>query len=91
VHVLVGSLHHISFTFAAVDDAEDVSDAIGDTFDAVLDCSDAWVPAWLKKYGESKGRPDPLTLLPDIDPRVQINSSWSIVRPGTTPISIFEA
>lgn len=75
----------VEFSFAAVDNATEIADAIGSCFDAVLthpyyhwDASLDASEQWLRRHG-------------DLDARVQIATAWSIVDDSTKPITMFAA
>jgi len=82
-HVLISSEYSVGVTFPAVDDAQAVSDAIGNIFGAILSSL-----GWQR---EDDWRSNPLERIPALDARVQIMTPWSIVDETTTPISIFSA
>jgi hypothetical protein len=81
VHVLGDDPHHVGFTFAAVDDSDQVADAIGAAFDAVL------MVARDRELDFDTWRERATSL----DYRVQANSYWNIVDTSTVPITIFGA
>lgn len=85
VHVLIASVSHVTVTFPMVD-SEFVADAIGNLFDAVLLETTPYYPGNLDDFYD-----DPLTRLPALDPRVQVNTPWSIDLPDDRPITIFAA
>ncbi|MFF8995030.1 hypothetical protein ACF09H_34910 [Streptomyces sp. NPDC014983] len=75
----------VAFTFPAVDDSKRVSDAIGEAFDAVL--------LNLRPRRERSERELSETPMRSIqlDPRIEMNSGWTIVDDTTVPITIFGA
>jgi hypothetical protein len=83
IHMLADSPHHVGFTFSAADDAVQISDAIGDTFDAVLENAD---PTMRYDYRDNAGWQRDIG---NIDYRLITNSGWNIVGPDTLPISMF--
>jgi len=87
VHMLSTGPWNVEFTFAAADDPNAVSDAIGDVFDAVLENSrlnsaavdfDMQMDRWARRAS-------------NVDYRVLINSGWNIVDSMTVPITNFGA
>jgi hypothetical protein len=84
VHLEVDDPWRVGFTFAAVDDAQAVSDAVGAAFDAVLTVSrrggleDDHVEQWRAR---ALG----------VDFRVKSNTGWNIVDETTVPITNFGA
>lgn len=86
VHLLVDSPWHVGFTFSAVDDAEQISDAIGDAFDALLLSTTAGMPT-----ADTSGRDARNRIARELDYRVLVGSGWGIVDETTIPISNFGA
>jgi hypothetical protein len=86
VHLLCDGPHHVEFSFAAVDQPQDVADAIGHVFDAVLSSASTSPPiGWDERTLETPPLPRPE------DPRVLVGSPWNIVDDDTEPITIFSA
>jgi len=84
VFVSSDSPAQLEVTFSAVDDHQVTADAIGSCFDALLETEIRW------------GRPMRdyerwAQLHADLDPRVQVSTTWSIVSDSTVPIKIFGA
>ncbi|MFB7472578.1 hypothetical protein [Kitasatospora sp. NPDC056184] len=84
VHLIVRHASGVSVVFPAVDNSVEISDAIGDVFDAVLANSSTFPPGVSLKG-------DYLARIPPLDPRVQISTGWTIVDDTTVPITIFAA
>jgi hypothetical protein len=84
VHLVADWPGHISFTFAAKDDAGDIADAIGDAFDAVLSNMNrgAWDDEELERW-RRRAR--------EVEYRVLHGTGWNIVDESTLPISNFGA
>lgn len=81
VHMLAHAPWHVTFTFAAADNPQDVSDAIGDVFGAVLTTSHQ------RDVDDGRWRRSAR----DLDYRVLTDSGWNIVDEMTLPISNFGA
>lgn len=84
VHMLLDG-GSVAFTFPAVDDSKRVADAIGEAFDAVL--------LSVRRRREKSERElleSPMRSI-HLDPRIEMNSGWTIVDDTTVPISIFGA
>jgi hypothetical protein len=84
VYVCANNAFGLDISFAAVDDSGEIGDAIGNCFDAVLTnlhpgrmSFKAW-EEWPKLHR-------------DLDPRVQVDTEWSVVDDSTTPITMFGA
>jgi hypothetical protein len=84
VHLVATSPWQIGFTFAAVDDDQEIADAIGDAFDAVLmlsrpvEVSARALALWEKRAATT-------------DHRVIHGTGWNHVDETTLPITIFGA
>ncbi len=79
--------HAVNASFAAVDDPQAVSDAIGDCFDAVINASRmSWEPGSLAD-GLDRWRERTAQL----DARVQTNTAWALADDPDTPVSLFQA
>jgi hypothetical protein len=80
IHVEANSPHSVSFTFADVDDHNEIADAIGNTFDALLTSrtriDDTSTLEWLRSARE-------------LNYRIAAGTGWNIVDESTLPISIF--
>ncbi len=86
VHLLADDPHQAEFTFAAVDEPQDIADAIGHVFNPVLaNSSTRPLPGWDDLTVEV-----PRLLRPN-DPRVLVGSPWNIVNDDTEPVTIFNA
>jgi hypothetical protein len=81
--VCATSPHSFEISFPALEDSATVANTIGTAFDLVLHHQLRGLPQDAhEKWAE---------LNADLDPRVQIHSTWSIVHDSTKPISIFGA
>lgn len=83
IHLVADDPHHLGFTFAAVDGADVIADAIGEAFDAVL---------MVARYGsidEDSARWK--RRVRDVDFRVLHGTGWNVVDETTVPISNFAA
>jgi HEPN superfamily Swt1-like protein len=85
IHVLVDGISSVTVTFPLIDGPV-VADAIGDFFDAVLLETTPTYPGNLDNFGD-----DPLSRIPPLDPRVQVNSAWSTNFPEDVPLTVFSA
>lgn len=79
--------HAVNACFAAVDDPQAVSDAIGDCFDAVINASRmSWKPDsradGLDRWRERTAQ---------LDARVQTSTAWAFADEPGTPVSLFQA
>lgn len=83
VHLRVDDPHHAGFTFSAADDAHAVADAIGRSFDAVLETARHRTRDDEEGYARFQRRARSL------DYRVQSGTGWTIVDETTIPISNF--
>jgi hypothetical protein len=84
VHLAIIDPYHVEFTFAAVDDGQSVSNAIGYAMETMLVCSrirDIHQVDYDAVYRRAA----------DIDYRVLSKSGWNTVNDGTVPITIFAA
>ena len=83
VHLVVDDPSHVGFTFSAADSGQDVADAIGAAFDAVLMVSRARVAdeEWARLARRTR----------NLDFRVLHATGWNIVDDTTLPISNFGA
>lgn len=70
----------VTFTFAAVDEGEQVADAIGNAFDAVLMAT---------KQGPNTQHADWQQGGLDLDYRILIDTGWNIVDSSTVPVDLF--
>ncbi|ABW12083.1 hypothetical protein Franean1_2654 [Parafrankia sp. EAN1pec] len=87
VHVLSDNPWGVEFTFAAADDPNEISDAIGDIFEAVLGNSQ-----YNNATDDFKARQDRwIRNSSNVDYRVLTNTGWNIVSESTVPISAFGA
>lgn len=74
----------LEVSFAAIDDPDAIADAIGNCFDALLiNHHHGPVPEGLWE--------DWATRHTDLDPRVQVLTTWSIIDDSTVPVTIFGA
>jgi hypothetical protein len=76
----------VNASFAAVDDPQAVSDAIGDCFDAVINasrmsCESGSLADDLNRWRERAAQ---------LDPRVQTSTAWALADEAGTPISLFQ-
>lgn len=85
VHLSIHGPFHIEFTFAAVDDGQDIANAIGYALSVALQCSrfvdevtDVDFDAVYRRVAK-------------LDHRVLARSGWNIVDESAVPISIFGA
>lgn len=90
VYLTASNPFSIEFSFAAVDDSDQISDEVGRIFDRVVGNLDrSWrdpdietaikrTEAWKREHQ-------------DLDARVQVGTAWSIVDRTTVPITIFNA
>ncbi len=87
VHTLSDNLHELTVTFAAVDDPNQIADAIGGVFHAFLGAASTMPPPGYDpmSFLPTKGR------RPPTDPRVLVDTAWNIVDDDTEPITIFAA
>jgi hypothetical protein len=79
IHVEANSPHSVSFTFADVDDHDEIADAIGNAFDAILTS---------RGRGESSDH-EWQRAARELNYRIAAGSGWNIVDETTLPISIF--
>lgn len=86
VHLLSDNLHHVEVTFSCVDDAQEIADAIGRVFDAVLMVSRHRGMGWSPEVDDRFRR-----LVRGIDYRVEYASAWGTVDDSTIPITLFGA
>lgn len=82
IHMLADGPHQVGFSFSAADDPELISDAIGETFDAVLSAS-RWTQLSDERYQELDRRAR------SVDYRLKASSPWNVVNDQTLPISNF--
>ena len=75
---------NVEVSFAAVDNPDTVADAIGNCFDALISSLQrgkiperVW-DSWSELHA-------------GLDPRVQVNTPWSIIDDITVPVTIFGA
>lgn len=80
IHIEANSPHSMSFTFADVDDHDEISDAIGNTFDALL---------LSHGRGDEPSYPEWQRAARELNYRITAGSAWNIVDETTLPISIF--
>lgn len=80
IHVEANSPNSVSFTFADVDDHDEIADAIGNAFDAILTArvriDETSHYEWQRAARE-------------LNYRIAAGSGWNIVNETTLPISIF--
>lgn len=86
VHLLSDNVHHVEVAFSCVDDAQDIADAIGRVFDAVLMVSRYRGIEWSPEVHERFRR-----LARNVDYRVEYASLWGTVDDTTVPITLFGA
>ena len=86
VHLVSDSSHHVGVTFSGADQPAAISDAIGETFDAVLGASRRGTVSNADTSSEVFQR-----RVRAIDFRVLSGTGWNIVDDGTVPISSFGA
>lgn len=89
IHMLVTDRSSVTVTFPMVDDGNEISDAIGNLFDAVLLNSSSRYPGDPDDLGNSDY--ERLQQLPPLDPRVQVSSMWAIQVPDDAPVTVFSA
>lgn len=75
---------HVDFSFPAVDDPQTIADDIASCMEAVLSACRSTDS--LKEYMQREAWHSP-----NIDPRLQMATAWTIVDESTVPISIFSA
>lgn len=75
---------HVSFAFPATDPAKSIANDVGACLHAVLSGSQPF--GGTGDYERFEAR-----MKGDVDPRVQIDTPWTIVDESTTPITIFSA
>lgn len=80
IHVEANSPHSLSLTFADVDDHDEISDAIGNAFDAILTSHGR---------GEEQADSEWERAARELNYRIVSGSAWNIVDDTTLPISIF--
>ena len=85
IHAIVDSPWHVGFTFSAVDNPEEIADAIGDAFDTILTISHREdIPAladWDARTRSAR----------EVDFRIVAGSGWDIIDDTTIPVSSFGA
>ncbi len=84
MHLLADDPHHIRFTFCAADKPEDLADAVGEAFDAVLGNARR---SDFKALDYQRWRRN----AQDLDYRVLCGTGWNTVDSATVPISIFDS
>jgi hypothetical protein len=84
VFVCANDPFSIDVSFSAMDDPSSIADAIGNCFDAVLVARSRWQPPerYLHRWSDYNS---------DIDPRVQVSTTWSIVDDPSVQVTIFGA
>jgi hypothetical protein len=80
------SIVRVTVTFPAVDDPNEVADAIGNLFDAVLTTS-----GWHLHAKRDDMTYDPLDDVPFLDSRVQVKTPWALDDPFDAPTNMFSA
>lgn len=81
IHVEANSQHDLSFTFADVDDHQEIADAIGDTFEAILSSHPGNSETESHYEWQRRAR--------ELNYRIVAGSGWNIVDTSTLPVSIF--
>lgn len=81
IHVEANSPHSLSFTFADVDDHQEIADAIGNTFDSLLTSHSRSSVESSPYEWQRRAR--------ELNYRIAAGSGWNIVDESTLPISIF--
>jgi hypothetical protein len=81
IHVEANSQHSLALTYADVDDHQEIADAIGNAFDAIL-----LSPSWT---GDETSQYEWLRKARELNYRITAGSGWNIVDESTLPISIF--
>jgi hypothetical protein len=83
VHLVTDGPWHVGFTFSGADAGDQIADAIGHAFDAVLTVSRLGAGDGQAHRRSAGGR--------HLDFRILEGSGWNIVHDSTVPISIFGA
>ncbi|MEU4709971.1 hypothetical protein AB0G00_26450 [Nocardia salmonicida] len=83
VHLVFHDPYSVGFTFAAVDDGDDIADAIGAVFEAILTTSRPISSHSEVDYRRAQSRARA------IDYRVQSGTGWCVVDETTVPITHF--